>query len=868
MGNRITKPPKIADRLLSLLCKTELVDEILGDLHEYFEELEEYSKAKRHVLYWFHVLHFLRPNLTKNFSGTGKLNQYGMLKLIIKTTSRTFFKQKMSALMSLGSLVLGALCFHLIYLWIYSEINTNKFHTNVENIYVGAFKTDPISDYSPIILSEFFNFTFDQFPHVQNSMAVHVYRENEIKLVAHNTEFPGRAFVVDSTFFDFFDFKLSIGDKKSVLSDPSNIVLTKAFAKKVFGTTDPVGQIVDILSDHQGSYRVSGILEDIPATSSVHFDFLIPRHSASRWRRIPMELILVDELFDLDHFNASITKIGRSNPRFSESELGYFPFDQLYFDRSFDFILFSKYGNMDAVNTMSFISIMILLITLLSFVGLQTTQQLTSIKKMGVKQVIGATKYELFIEIIISRFYYLILASIFAYLLFELIFPFYKSILEIHVDRHFIFDITGIVMITSLVVGTSIVISALQLFKVKTIEALNDRFILLKIPKLQRVLTSIQYSITIVLLIVTAVVYTQYHFMINKETGLSTKNIISVDFFEVMNGNRQSAERQKAMKKHKYALDKMKQNPDILEVSQGKLPIGGIANVNSWKKLGQMSEYSSANNMPVDSEYGDLLDIEVVEGRFFSDSLDESGEQKAVINEAARKYWQIKNIDNAKIANFHWGGEEDPFEVIGVVKDYHYEHLSKEIKPLVLLYMNNVDESFNIKVHAEKEQESILFLEELYNEVNPRGIFTYEVLEDKIASQYKSEKRIGKVYFAFTLVALLLSTLGLFTYALHETNRRTKEVGIRKINGASATDVASLLSISFLKSILIAFVIACPIAWILMSKWLESFAYRTPLSWWMFFSAGVLSIIVAMIAVSWQILTVVRRNPVESLRYE
>lgn len=868
MRNRTSKPPKIADQLLGLLCKTELVDEILGDLHEYFEELEEYSKAKRQVLYWFHVLHFLRPNLTKKFYGTKRLNQYGMLKLTFKTASRTLFKEKLTSSMSLLSLVFGALCFHLIYLWINNEVNTNKFHKNLEHIHFATFKSNPDADFSPMVLTDFFDLNFDEFPHIKASAAVHVYRKNEIKLVTEKVEFPARAFVADSTFFEIFDFKLLVGNVEGALSNPTEIILTQEFARSVFGSANPIGQIVNIQCDNKGTYQVGGIMEDIPSTSSMEFDFIIPRHSEHRWRRLPMEIILTDSFFDLEDFNGQIAKIAQVNPRFPESTLAFFPFESLYLDKPFLFNLFHKYGNSDSIVTMSFIALMILLITMLSFVGLQTTSQLSLNKKTGIKQVIGASKNSLFLEVLVGRLIYLFLATSIAFLLFELVFPLYSSAMEIQIDRNISLDIFTLFSVVALIVGISTIIGLLHILRINTIDALRNQLTFLKVPRMQRVLTTIQYLITIVLLVVTSVVFTQYSFMLQKDTGLLTENIISVDFFDMISGNGASEERQQTLMRRKYVMNKMLENPNIVSISQGSMPVGASIDQGSWKTIGHSYDYTSQNKVSVDPFYADMLGIEVIAGRFFSDSLDELLPHKAVINEAALKYWNIEDISQAKLANSMWGGEEDPFDIIGVVKDYHYEHLSNTIEPLILLYRSYEDYSFLVKSRPGKEREVLAHLGELYEEINPKGIFQHEMLKDNVDAQYQKEKRVGKTYFAFTLVALLLSSLGLFTFALHETKRRTKEIGIRKINGANTADIVSLFSISFLKSILIAFVIACPVAWVLMSSWLENFAYRTELSWWMFFSAGVLSIIVAMIAVSWQTLTVARRNPVESLRYE
>lgn len=859
---------RIADKLIRWLCKPELVEDIQGDLREYYAELMEYSSFKRSSYFWFHVIHFLRPSLLKTLSGTQKLNHYDMFKFIFKTTKRTFFKQKLISSISLLSLVFGALCFHLIYVWINNEVNMNKFHKNLDNIYAATFKANPDSEFSPMPVTDFFDLNYQDYPGIQTSTLVHLYRENEIKIITDQTEFPSRAFVVDSTFFKLFDFDLLIGDKRDILVEPTNIILTKSFAQRIFGSENPMGKTLSIRCDNTGSYQVAGILEDIPSASSMKFDFIIPRHSERRWRRLPMELILTDSNFDLNDFNTQIAKIAQANPRFPHSIMAYYPLSSIYFESPFLFLLYHKYGNWNSILTMGFIALMIVLITALSFIGLQTTHQLSSVKKTGVKRVIGATGTGLFMEVLVSRLFYVALASIIALIIFEMVFPFYASAMEFYIDRNRILDITSILSVTGIISVISILIGYLNLNRMNAKEALRNQFTFLKVPKMQRFLSTFQYTIAIVLIAVTTVVYNQYNFMLEKDIGIETSNIVSVDFFDMMNGSSSNSARQETLSQRKLVMDKMRVNPDIIHFSQGVMPVDRSFDKGSWKMLKHPNDYTSINKMSVDPTYDDLLKIEVIEGRFFSDSLDELMTHKAVINEAAMKYWGIEDIKSTKLANSMWGGVEDPFEIIGVVKDYHYEHLSNKIEPLILLYRSYEDYNFLVKVHPQKREAVTGFLADMYNEINPKGIFQYEWLDDRVEGQYIKEKRVGKTYLAFTMIALLLSAIGLFTFALHETKRRTKEIGIRKINGASIGNVFSLLSTSFLKSVLVAFIIAGPIAWILMHQWLDNFANRISISWWIFGFAGIVALVMALIAISWQTVKVAKKNPVDSLRYE
>ncbi|MEM9299634.1 MAG: permease prefix domain 2-containing transporter, partial [Bacteroidota bacterium] len=295
---RITPtPPELAERLLSWFCKEELLEEILGDLYEYHEELMEQPNWKRKIIYWFHVFHFLRPSLLKNISGTQELNYYGMLKLYIRTSLRNLFKHRLVSAVSLFTLVVGAISFHLVYAWIDNELSMDNLHSKRDRIHLAISKFNEMSDFIPVAPGVFFGLDYAQLPEVEKVVVIHTYDEDQIKLKKGTVSFPGRAWVVDSVLFDFFDFRLTSGDKEA-LHDPGSIIVTQEFANRLFPNEDPLGKMVEVSCDQVGLYQIAAIMEDLPANSSINVDFLVPRHSKDFWRRLPTELLLVDKNFD------------------------------------------------------------------------------------------------------------------------------------------------------------------------------------------------------------------------------------------------------------------------------------------------------------------------------------------------------------------------------------------------------------------------------------------------------------------------------------------------------------------------------------------------------------------------------------------
>jgi len=861
----MNRPPQWPMKFLKPILREEYLEEIEGDMEEvYHDLLEHYAQKKANRIYFLESIKLLKPALSNKLSGNQKLNIYGMVKLLFKTTTRNFLKNRLVTGMSLLTLILGAIFFQLVYSWIFNEQHMDDIHSKADRVHIGVARFNPKADLAAIDIQGLFRVDFSQFPTVEKVLVSHTYNPGEIKFIADNIAYTGKSLIIDSTFFDFFDFKLLRGGKHT-LDDPSNIIITKDFAHRVFKDEDPMGKMVQIKCDQEGLYQVAGIVGHIPSNSSITFDFLVPRQSQDRWRRMPQNLLLVNKQFDAASFNQQIAELGREGDRFPESILSTVPFKEVYESRPFEISLFSKYGDKTSYETMAVIALVILLITLISFVNLQTTVQLSMVEKMGVKKAIGAAKFDLGLEVFISRFTYFGLALLLSFAIYQWVFPYYVSVMELDLDKNPMFDLEVMSSVIGGVVFISMITAFAKINQIKAIQALSGKLSFLKIPRAQRILITGQYAVTILLLVATTVVFLQLKYMLNMDTGLSQDSIIKTDFFEIT--PRDSVARAQMTAQYQYVMDQMKRNPDILNVSQGDMPIDE-AYPNSWKKVGEATDYTPVNTMSVDPNYKALFGIEMVEGRFYADSLDRRDDLKLVINEAAKAYWDIDDINNVKLATNTRRNGERKYSIIGVVKDYHYQHLSQSIQPLVLPYYTYMDQDVLVKYRSGTEYEVVDFLDKLFREVNPGGIFNYETMEAKISEQYAKERRTSKINLAFSVVALLLATIGLFTFAYHETKRRTKEIGIRKVNGARVGQVFMSLSQSFVKSIFIAFILACPLAWYLMHLWLDNFAYRIDLSWWIFGAVGTVISFIAFVTVSWQTLKIAKMNPVDSLRYE
>lgn len=790
-----------------------------------------------------------------------------------KFALRDILKNRLITLGSLTSLVVGVLCTFLIYLWVDSELSTDEFHSNRDRIFVPVMKQSPTENLTAFSIGEFFDVDYKQYPGIEKKLFTAYFNPQKIKLTYNEQEYRGGGLVADSTFFDFFDFKLKTGNPDQILDDPSHILLTESFAKQVFGDKDPIGKTLYLQSNKNGYYQVAGIMENLPSNSTLSFDFLVPTHSQDMWFHSGMEFILVNSAFNQSDFNEEIRLSGRKHFQFKESELSTVPFRDVYFNYNLNQELLAKHGNMNEVKTMLLVALVILLVSVLNFTNMQTTLVFSQLKTKGIKQVNGATKSDFFMELVASRVIYAIVGTALVFALFQMIKPAYLNFLQLTFDRTW-FEVLGLVIIGVLLFTfISTIFSLFQSSRVITSQALMGQLSKKDKGRSGRVLTTIQYVFAIALIIVTAVVYKQFKYMEQKNLGYDPSGIVSIKFFDRIPYNfenpeitRQQEEDQNT--KYEFVQNELGKMPGVLGVSQGVLPISENSNPFVWKPAAGDFEYSEANNMTVDPNYFNVLGLRLYRGRFFSDSLDMPAQTKVVINKAAMEYWGIKDIEDAKLISTITGGERRPYTIIGVVEDFNFEHLSKKVEPAVMMYLKNAEREFDVKIDVNQFGNTMKQISELYSEINPKQVFTYSILEDKLKAQYEREEKLSDTFMLFTLIALIVSSIGLFTFALYETRKRTKEIGIRKVIGANVNQVIGLLSGSFLQWVLLAFIIACPLGWYFMSAWLANFANQTELSWWIFAGAGFLTSVLALFTVIGQSYVVARRNPVEALRYE
>lgn len=858
-----SSPPKYADRFLGFFIKGELLEEVLGDLYEYHTELMDRPSWKRSVFYWFHVLNFIRPELIKKIVGQMKLNNLGMIQLLFKLSFRHMRKKMLITTISLITLIIGVLSFQLTFGWINNEISMDDFHTKRDRISVGVARLSPESNLIAFSISVLYQIDYSEFSEVEKSMYIYTYMPDEIKFHSEGVAYGAKGLVVDSTFFDFFDFNLQIG-AKDVLSNPTNVIVTADFAQKVFGKEDPMGRFIEVTCDQKGTYQVAGIVDKIPSNSSITFDFLIPSHSKNRWRRAPQDFIMTKKGADLSQMNQKLAEIAESSERFPNSEASLYPFQDVYEDKPFKVSLFAKYGNAGNLKTVTLISWALLLITIICFTNLQTSVQLAEMNKVKLKHLIGASKRHLLMEWMVRGFVYFLIATGISLFLYHSMFTATVNFIDLELDKQPMLDSLIIVATIFLCVALSSLIASSNVFRsLMDLDVKREKTMHL-IGHPRRIMAIIQYAITIVLLIGSVIVAFQLRFMQNKSLGIHQTEIVTTSFFDVIpDANQDSIKRAEVERQHKYIIDRLSGHDDILAVSQAREPLGFAYDL-PFKLSSSTDDFIPIKSLNTDPGFFKIFETSIVEGRVF-DETDENYAIKVVINESAKKFFKIKDINKARLTS---KVTNESYQIVGVVEDFHFEHLSQEIQPLILTYFTRLDNEIVIRYRSGTDKTTLEFVEEIYREVNPKGIFTASFFEDKVARQYEKEEKVGRLYTIFGFIAILLSSVTLFSFVFHETNRRTKEVGVRKVNGATPMDIFKLFSFSFLKSIVLALIVSMPIGWYFMEQWLNDFSNRINQEFWMYVLITGIVLIWALTAIFWHTLKVARINPVKSLRYE
>jgi putative ABC transport system permease protein len=799
-----------------------------------------------------------------------------MIKNYFKTAWRNLTRSKVYSFINVAGLSLGLACAMLIMLYVKDEVSFDRFHKNVDNIYRVVLKSNQQGQEKEISNTGFLpgpRFT-QNISGIQSFVRV----QNGVEDIKKGTEVQSQSLLyVDSNFFSIFTFSLLSGNAKTCLTEPHSIVLSEDAAKKYFATTDAVGKIVLLKEDTTFvPYKVTAVAKRCPQNSSLQFDVLLPlkesvedANNTANWflgNFLNTFVVLNDkanlqtvenqvQTFFIKDATSTYKMLAKKFGFGADAKIGSTYFLQPYLEMHLSTNL--PANDVNSSNPMysyllSGIALFVLLIACINFVNLSIARSVRRAKEVGIRKVIGSNRKQLIMQFLGESFFLCTVAFLLAIVLVRLLLPLFNTLSNKALSLSYLFDaklVAGYVilyLITGLLAGFY---PALVLSGYNPVQTLYGRFKITGKNYLQKSLVVLQFTLASFLIIATLIIYSQFNFLTKTNLGYDDTNLVIVNKDGI---------------KHTDAAvfeNELLTNPNIAGVSAKNAGYEQGAARNAVDSVIQFA-YET-----VDESYLPLLKIPLVAGRNFSTAFPADSSQSVIINESFVKAANWKNpvgetlkfsFDNNKI-----------YHVIGVVKDYHFASLNEKITPQLFTMKNdNLYGTYCIKIKPGSATESLKWIHKAFKQFYPLSPYSYTFKNDDNKKQYAEVEKWKQIILFGAILTIFLSCIGLFGLSVLSAEKRTKEIGIRKVFGASVKRIVTNLSTDFIKLVVTALVIASPLAYMIANKWLQNFPYRITISWWLFSSAGVLVMLIALITVSFQAIKAAIANPVDSLRSE
>jgi len=794
-----------------------------------------------------------------------------MFKNYFKSAYRNLARNKVYSFINIAGLSLGLACAMLIMLYVKDEVSFDRFHENVSNIYrvVSQRKENKI----PVTgLLQGPRFT-QNVPGIKSFVRVDS-RYEDIKTGI--TVQSQRVLHVDSNFFSVFTFPLLSGNPETCLTEPNSIVLSEDLAKKKFNTTDAAGKVMMIKEDSTFvPYKVTAVAKRCPQNSSIQFDMLLPFKESEadamdthNWFNSFLNtFVVLDEkanpqtvekqmqsfyVSDAKQTLEEMLKIDGGNS--NDIPLGTY-FLQPYSDMHLNPDLppgngLTNGGNPIYSYILSGIALFVLLIACINFVNLSIARSVRRAKEVGIRKVIGGARKQLIMQFLGESFFLCTIAFAFAIILVQMMLPMFNHLSNKALSIAYLLDAKLIGGYITLYIATGLLAGfypALVLSGYNPVQTLYGRFNVSGKNYLQKSLVVLQFTLASFLIIATFIIYAQFNFLTKTDLGYDDSNLVIVN---------------KSNLTHTDAAvfkNELLSNPDIVGVSIKNAGVWGTGTKNA---VGPTVYFAGET---VDENYLPLLKIPLIAGRNFSPAFPGDATQSVIVNESFVKKANWKNPIGETIRML--GSSNQIYHVIGVVKDYHFASLTKKITPQ-LFTMNGSYGTYYIKIKPNTATASLQWIQKTYQHLYPLNPYSYTFKNDENQLQYADIEKWKQVILFGALLTIFISCIGLFGLSVLSAEKRTKEIGIRKVLGASVGSIATNLSSDFIKLVVLALFIASPLAYMTANRWLRNFPYRIEMSWWLFALSSMLVIMIALITISFQSIKVAMANPVNSLRSE
>ena len=864
-------PPPLAQQFLHWFCRDDYSEEIEGNLLEIYDKQYELSPAKARRNFIWNVLRHFRPAFIRSFRISCSPNHTAMIRHNFLLTFRNFQRYKSTFFINLIGLSSGLACALLIYLWVNDELIVDKFHENDSRLYQ-VMKSYPYEgnidtgEDTPGLLARTLA---EEMPEVESAVSVFPPADFTFKgiLSVEDIYVKASSKFADKEFFNIFSYPLLQGSKSQVLSDPSSVVISETLARNLFHTTDNViGKIVSWKGErHSGDFRIAGIFGNPPANASIQFDILFNYDlllekfpNFSNWNSNgPSTYVILKKNTELSGFNDKIADFVKSKNAEVPTTLFTRPYSDRYLYGDYENGVLTG-GRIAYVRLFSVIAIFILFIACINFMNLSTAKASRRLKEIGVKKAIGASRSLLVLQYLGEAMLLTLFSLVLAIGLVMAFLPHFNDItgkaLSLYIDKNLLLTVLGITLMTGFIAGSypAIYLSGFNpLAILKGGGAFGNSKYSLGELWARKGLVVFQFMISISLIMSVLIIYQQMKFIQSKNLGYEKDNMITF-----------AAEGKLAEDPGTF-LNEIKNITGVVNASYMHGDLTGLHGGTTALEWEGKDPDKVVDFELIGAGYDliETLGIELVEGRAFS--RDFGSENSTIIfNEVAIERMGLSDPVGNTITL--WGEEK---QIIGVVKNFHFESLYKNVNPL-FFQLSPTASSLLVKVKEGSEQETIAQLEKYYQEYNGGIPFEYQFLDEAYQKMYAAEQRVSTLSKYFAGIAILISCLGLFGLAAFTAERRLKEIGIRKALGASSISIVRLLSGDFTKMVLVAVVIALPLSYLAAQRWLQGFAFHIELRWWYFAGAGLLALLIAWFTVGLQTVKAARVNPVECLRDE
>lgn len=862
-------PPEFILRFFRWFCDPELHPFIEGDLLELYQErIQELGLKKSNWRFAFDVLLLFRPSIIRAFHPLETFTNHNiMLHTYFKIGFRSLNKHRFFSLINITGMTIGLTCFILIALYIQYESSYDLQHEKVDRTYRVAqlqegndFRGSNRYSVTPLPLVPAIRETFSE---VEAATTL----ELNSALFTHDEQvYYEKGLYADEHLFDVFSYPIIEGVGNEALQDPNGMLVTESFAKKYFGDASPLGQT--LVMDYEHPLVIKGILEDIPKNQHFNFDY-VTSHKNLPWYKEDIGVwnsnnyrsyIVLAEGTDYKAFEPKLSAFDTQ----TEAAYANFPFEPEYFLQPLRDIHLHSHINMEMaangdmryIYLSASIAFIILLLAVINYINLATARSAGRAKEVGMRKVLGAKRGQLVSQFIAESMLITLFSFGIAIVLAYLLLPAFNQL----VDKEIIFNLNTNQLAFMIMLGIALLLGALSgLYPailssaIAPVNALKGRW--MKRQKdgvfLRHALVVGQFAAAIILAIGSVVIYQQLRYIQDKKLGFNRDQIVYVNYNEVDLYN-----------KIPTIKAELLQHPQIEQVSVSSylpLNINSQTIVDNWEGNSVQEELWIYRNY-IDYDYLDLFEMEMVEGRNFSPDHPSDSTDSYILNEAA-----VKALGWESAVGKKFNGRK----VIGVLKDFHFQPLDLTIEPIFISLRRKQISFYTttviVKGKMAEADEAVAHIQKTLQAFLPQVPFDHQFLDESYNQLYKAERQFGQVFNIFTCIALFIACMGLFGLVTHKVIQRTKEIGIRKVLGASVGNIVSLISKDFLQLVLVATLVAIPIAWWGSHRWLQDFAYRIEIGWSTFLLIGLLALGLAFLTISTQALRAATTNPAETL---